>query len=83
MRTTAIRRAGPFTIHSLANGHLRVDCAWPKDRTAETGPGVFDRLTLAEEVEALLNERAGKCGGPGPTQRIVDATRAALTGGTT
>lgn len=65
-----IRRAGPYTVVSLANGQLTVQPAWPgcgpKDH--DTKPdrycaqcdcyhigGIFSRLDLAEAIEALLN----------------------------
>ena len=63
--TSLIRHAGPFKVHSLANGHLRVECAWPEERvTLESGdrlgPGVFSRARLAAQVEALLNRERGR-----------------------
>lgn len=58
-RTTLIRNSGPYKVNSCANGEVRMHPQWPQYRpwTAKTGggPGLLTRLSLAAEIERLLN----------------------------
>ena len=58
-RAAMIRRAGPFVVHPLANGDLRVMCSWPNEKRTVSGdmlgPGLMSRADLAQEVEQLLD----------------------------
>jgi hypothetical protein len=71
-RNRTVHNSGPYVVksHSLADGtvHLRIYPSFPRygDEWATSrasgrggGPGVFTSLTLAEELEAFLNQGYG------------------------
>ena len=58
-RPTSVRRAGPYQVHSCADGSLQVVPDWPAfpKYTNETGggAGVLSRMALARDLERWLN----------------------------
>lgn len=58
-RPAWLRRSGPFKCVSLACGYIQLQPAWPQYRVWEVneggGPGVFDRMGLAEDLQTFLN----------------------------
>lgn len=59
-RPAWLRRSGPFKCVSLSSGYIQIQPAWPQyNRVWEVneggGPGVFDRLGLAEDIQKFLN----------------------------
>lgn len=47
-----VAEAGPFMVRSRADGVIEVDPAWP-----DGVGGVVERLTLADDIAAILNRR--------------------------
>ncbi len=58
-RPPSIKRAGPYKVQSCADGTLRVTPEWPRLRKWNPedggGPGLFSRLSLAEDLQDWLN----------------------------
>ncbi len=59
-RTLAvIRDAGPYDVHSCADGTIVIRPTWPKepplDKYGAGGPGVLSRMSLAECIAERLN----------------------------
>ena len=56
-----IRNAGPYEVHSLADGTIMVHPKWPQFPPNTPmdggGPGIVSRLALAQELQDFLNSR--------------------------
>ena len=56
-----MRKAGPYTVQSCADGTLVVEPSWPEYPPAVEranrggGPGPFTRMGLAGDIERWLN----------------------------
>lgn len=55
-----IRQSGPYEAVSRADGTILIRPAWPQfpPYTEEDGggPGLFSRMSLAEEIQRVLNQ---------------------------